>query len=136
MDHNKLWEILQKMVIPDHLTCLLKHLYSGQKATVRNRHGIRDWFQLGKGIRQGCILSLCLFNFCAEFIMCNDVLGEAQAGIKITGRNIRNHSYAEETTLMTENVEELCSLLKKVKEESEKAGLKIYGIATLFQIPE
>ena len=125
------------MVIPDHLTYLLKHLYSGQEATVRNRHGIRDWFQLGKGIHQGCILSLCLFNFCAEYIMCNDVLGEAQAGIKITGsRNINNIRYAEETTLMTESEEELCSLLMKVKEESEKDGLKIHGIATLFQISE
>ena len=124
------------MVIPDHLTCLLKQLYSGQKATVRNRHGIIHWFQLGKGKHQGCILSLCFFNFCVEYIMRKDVLGEAQAGIKITRRNINNLRYAEETTLMTENVEELCSLLMKVKKESEKAGLKIHGIATLFQISE
>ena len=123
------------MVIPDHLPYLLKNLYSHQEATVRNRHGTIDWFQLGKGIRQGCILSLCLFNFCAEYIMCNDVLDEAQAGINITGRNINNLRYADDTTLMAESEEVLWSLLK-VKKKSEKPGLKIHGIATLYQISE
>ena len=90
MDHNKLWKILKEMGIPDHLTCLLRNLYAGQEATVRNGHGITDWFQIGKGVRQGCILSLCLFNFYAEYIMRNTGLEEAQAGIKIAGRNINN----------------------------------------------
>ena len=110
------------MGIPEHLTCLLRNLYAGQEATVRTGHGTTDWFQIGKGVRQGCILSTCLFNFYAENIMRND---EAQAGIKIAGRNINNLRYAEDTTLMAESEEELKSLLMKVKAESEKAGLKL-----------
>ena len=112
------------MVIPDHLTCLLRNLYAGQEVTVRTGHGTTDWFQIGKGVRQGCILSLCLFNLCAEYIMRNTGLEEAQAGIKIAGRNINNLRYADDTTLMAESKEELKSLLMKVK-ESEKAGLKL-----------
>ena len=113
------------MEIPDHLTCLLRNLYASQKATVRTGHGTTDWFQIGKGVCQGCILSPCLlFNLHAEYIMRNAGLGEAQAGIKIARRNINNHRYAEDTTLMAES-EELKSLLMKVKEESEKAGLKL-----------
>ena len=122
MDHNKLWEILKEMVIPDHLTCLLRNLYAGQEATVRTGHGTTDWFQIGKGVRQGCILSPCLFNFYAKYIMRNAGLEEAQAGIKIAGRNINNLGYADDTTLMAESEEELKSLLMKVKEESEKVG--------------
>ena len=106
--------------IPDHLTCLLRNLYSGQEATVRTGHGTTDWFQLGKGVHQGCILSPCLFNFYEEYIMGNSGLEKAQAGIKIAGRNINNLRYADDTTLMTESEEELKSLLMKVKEESEK----------------
>ena len=113
------------MGIPDHLTCLLKNLYAGQKATVRTEHGTIDWFQIEKGVRQGCILSPCLFNFYAEYIMRNTGLEEAQAGIKIAGRNINNLRYADDTTLMAESDEELKSLLMKVKEESEKVGLKL-----------
>ena len=113
------------MGIPDHLTCLLRNLYAGQEATVRTGHGTRDWFQIGKGVRQGCILSPCLFNFYAEYIMRNAGLDEAQAGIKITGRNINNLRYADDTTPMAESKEERKSLLMKVKEESEKAGLKL-----------
>ena len=124
MDHIKLWKILKEMVIPDHLTCLLRNLYAGQEVTVRTGHGTTDWFQIGKGVRQGCILSLCLFNLCAEYIMRNTGLEEAQAGIKIAGRNINNLRYADDTTLMAESKEELKSLLMKVK-ESEKAGLKL-----------
>ena len=112
------------MGIPDHLTCLLRNLYAGQEAAVRTGHGTTDWFQIGKGVRQGCILSPCLFNFYAEDIMRNTGLEEAQAGIKIAGRNITNLRYADDTTLMPESREELKSLLMKVKEESEKAGLK------------
>ena len=119
VDHNKLWKILKDMGIPDHLTCLLRNLYAGQEATVRTGHGT-DWFQIGKGVRQGCILSSCLFNFCAEYIMRNAGLEEAQAGIKIDGRNINNLRYADDTTLMAESEEELKSLLLKEKEESEK----------------
>ena len=115
MDHNKLWKILQEMGIPDHLTCLLRHLYADQEATVRTGHGTRDWFQIGKRICQGCILSPCLFNFYAECIMRNARLEEAQAGIKIAGRNINNLRYADDTTLMAESEEELKSLLMKVK---------------------
>ena len=96
MDHNKLWKILKEMGIPDHLTCLLRNLYAGQEATVRTGHGTTDWFQIGKGVRQGCILSLCLFNFCAEYIMRNTGLEEAQAGIKIARRNINNLRYADD----------------------------------------
>ena len=112
------------MGIPDHLTCLLGNLYAGQEATVRTGHGT-DWFQIGKGVCQGCILSPCLFNLYAEYIMRNAGLEEAQAGIKIAGRNINNLRYADDTTLMAESEEELKSLLMKVKEESEKVGLKL-----------
>ena len=113
------------MGIPDHLTCLLRNLYAGQEATVRAGHGTTDWFQIGKRVRQGCILSPCLFNLCAEYIMRNAGLEEAQAGIKIAQRNIHNLRYADDTTLMAESEEELKSLLMKVKEESEKVGLKL-----------
>ena len=113
------------MGIPDHLTCLLRNLYAGQEATVRNGHGKTNWFQIGKGVRQGCISSLCLFNLYAEYIMQNAGLDEAQAGIKIAGRNINNLRYADDTTLMAESEEELKSLLMKVKEKSEKVGLKL-----------
>ena len=113
------------MGIPDHLTCLLRNLYAGQEATVRTAHGTTDWFQIGKGVRQGCILSTCLFNFYAEYIMRNVGLQETQAGIKIAGRNINNIRYADDITLMAESEEELKSLLMKVKEESEKVGLKL-----------
>ena len=125
MDHNKLWKILKEMGISDHLTCLLRNLYAGQKATVRTGHGTTDWFQIGKGLRQGCILSPCLFNLHAEYIMSNTGLEEAQAGIKIARRNISNLRYADDTTFMEESEEELKSLLMKVKEESEKVGLKL-----------
>src|SRR5574341_137055 len=114
------------MGIPDHLTCLLRNLYTGQEATVRTGHGTTDWIQIGKGIRQGCILSPCLFNFYAEYIMRNAGLEETQAGIKIAGRNINNLRYADDTTLMAKSEEELKSLLMKVKEESEKVGLKLH----------
>ena len=124
MDHNKLWNILQEMGIPDHLTCLLRNLYAGQEATVRNGHGTTDWFQIGKGVRQGCILSLLLFNLHAEYIMRNAGLEEAQAGIKMAGKNINNLRYADDTTLMAESEEELKSPLMKVKEESGKSWLK------------
>ena len=113
------------MGIPDHLTCLLRNLYAGQEATVRTKHRKTDWFQIGKEVHQGCVLSPCLFNFYAEYIMRNARLDEAQAGIKIAGRNINNLRYAHDTTLMAESEEELKSLLMKVKEESEKAGLKL-----------
>ena len=119
VDHNKLWKILKEMGIPDHLTCLLRDLYAGQEANVRTGHGTTDWFQIGKGISQGCILSPCLFNLYAEYIMRNAGLDEAQAGIKIAGRNSHNLGYMYDTTLMTES-EELKSLLVKVKEESKK----------------
>ena len=111
--------------IPDHLTCLLRNAYAGQEAAVRTRHGTTDWFQIGKGVRQGCILSPCLFNFYAEYIMRNTGLEEAQAGIKIARRNINNFRYADGTTLVAESEEELKSLLMKMKEESEKVGLKL-----------
>ena len=107
VDHNKLWKILQEMGIPDHLTCFLRNLYAGQEATVRTEHGTTDWFQIGKGVCQGCILSPCLFNLYAEYIMRNAGLEEAQAGIKIAGRNINNLRYADDTTLMAESEEEL-----------------------------
>ena len=125
MDHNKLWKILKNIGIPDHLTCLLRNLYAGQEAAVRTGHGTTDWFQIGKGVRQGCILSPCLFNFYAEYIMRTAGLEEAQAGIKIAGRNINNLRYTDDTTLMAECEEELKSLLMKVKEESGKVGLKL-----------
>ena len=119
MNHNKLWKILQEMGTPDHLTCLLRNLYAGQDATVRTRHGTTDWFQIGKGEHQGCILSPCLFNFYAEYIMRNAALDEAQAGIKIARRNINSLRYADDITLMAENEEGLKSLLMKVKEEKK-----------------
>ena len=135
--HNKLWKmpltvwlitnwkILKEMGIPDHLTCLLRNLYAGQEATVRAGHGTTDWFQIWKGVHQSCILSPCLFNLYAEYIMRNDGLDEAQAGFKISRRNINNLRYADDTTFMAESKEELKSLLMKVKEESEKVGLKL-----------
>ena len=113
------------MGIPDHLTCLLRNLYAGQEATVRSGHGTTDWFQIGKAVHLGCILSPCLFNLYAEYITRNAGLDEAQAGIKISGRNINNLRYADDTTLVAESKEELKSLLMKVKEESEKASLKL-----------
>ena len=119
-----LWKIIKEMGIPDHLTCLLRNLYAGQEATVRIGHGT-DWFQIGKGVCQGCILSPCLFNLYAEYIMGNAGLEEVQAGIKIAGRNINNLRYANDTTLMAQSKEELKSLLMKAKEESEKAGLRL-----------
>ena len=106
LDHNKLWKILKEMGIPDHLICLLRNLYSGQEATVRTEHGTTDWFQIGKGVRQCCILSPCLFNLYAEYIMRNAGLEETQAGIEIAGRNINNLRYADDTTLMAESEEE------------------------------
>ena len=120
VDHNKLWEILKEMGIPDHLICLLRNLYSGQEATVRTGHGTTDWFQIRKGVCQGCILSPRLFNLYAEYIMRNAGLEEAQAGIKIARRNINNLRYADDTTLTAESEEELKSLLMKVKEERKK----------------
>ena len=111
MYHNKLWKILKEMGIPDHLTCLLRNLYVDQEATVRAGYETTDWFQIGKGVRQGCILSPCLFNLYAEYIMRNARLDEAQTGIKIAGRNINNFRYADITTLMAESKEELKSLL-------------------------
>jgi len=124
VDHNTLWKILKEMGIPDHLTCLLRNLCAGQEAAVRTGHGTTDWFQIGKGVCQGCILSPCLFNLHAEYIMKNAGLEEAKAGIKIAGRNINNLRYADDTTLLAESEEELKSLLMKMKEESEKVGLK------------
>ena len=125
VDHNKLWKIVKEMGIPDHLTCLLRNLYAGQEATLRTGHGTTGWFQIGKGVHQGCMFSPCLFNFYAEYIMRNARLDEAQAGIKIAGRNINNLRYAGDTTLRAESEEELKSLLMKVKEESEKVGLRL-----------
>ena len=125
VDHNKLWKILQEIGIPDHVTCLLRNLYADQEAIVRTGHGTTDRFQIGKGVRQGCILSPCLFNFYGRYIMRNARLDESQAGIKIAKRNINNLRYADDTTLMAESEEEFFkSLLMRVKEESEKAGLK------------
>ena len=115
VDHNQLWKILKEMGIPDHLTCLLRNLYAGQEATIRTGHGTTDWFQIGRGVCQGCILSPCLFNLYAEYIMRNAGLEEAADGIKIAGRNINNLRYADDTTLMAESEEELKSLLMKVK---------------------
>ena len=119
------WKILEEMGIPDHLTCLLRNLYAGQEAAVTTGHGTTDWFQIGKGVGQGYILSPCLFNLHAEYIMRNAGLEETQAGIKIAGRNLNNLRYADDTTLMAESEEELKSLLMKVKEESDKVGLKL-----------
>ena len=120
VDHNKLWT----MGIPDHLTCLLRNLYTGQEATVRTGHGTMDWFKIEKRVHQGCILSPCLFNFYAEYIMQNAGLAESQAGIKTARRNSNNLRYAGDTTLMAESEEKLKNFLMKVKEESEKVGLK------------
>ena len=120
VDHNKLWKILKEMGLPEQLTCLLRNLYAGKEAIVRTRHGTKDWFKIGKAVDQGCILSPCLFNFYAEYIMRNTGLNEAQAGIKIAGRNINNLIYADGTTVMEESKEELKSLLMKMKEEMEK----------------
>src|SRR5574337_1056963 len=125
VDHNKLWKILQEMGIPDDLTCLLRNLYADQEATVRTGHGTTDWFQIGKGIHQGCVSSPCLFNLYTKYIMRNAGLEEAQAGIKIARRNINNLRYADDTTLMAESEEGLKNLLMKVKVESEKVGLKL-----------
>ena len=143
VDQNKLWKIPQEMGIPDHLTCLLRNLYAGHEATVRTGHGTTDWFQRGKGVCQGCILSPCLFNLYAEYIMRNAGLEEAQAGVKIAGREINNLRYADDTTLMAESEEKLKNLLMKVKEESENVGLKLniqktkimaYGPITSWEI--
>ena len=125
VDHNTLWKILKETGIRDHITCLLRNLYAGQEATVRTGLGTTDWFQIRKGVCQGCILSPCLFNFYAEYIILNAGLDEAQAGIKIARRNINNLIYTDDTTLMAESEEELKSLLMEVKEESEKVGLKL-----------
>ena len=125
VDHNKLWKILKEMGIPEHLIYLMRNLYAGQEATVRTGHGTTDWFQTEKGVRQGCILSPCIFNLYAEHIVRNTGLEEAQAGIKIARRNINNLRYTDDTTLVAESEEELKSLLMKVKEESENVGLKL-----------
>ena len=129
------WKILKEMGIPDHLTCLLRNLYAGQEATVRTGHGTTDCFQIGKGVHQGCMLSPCLFNLHAGYIMRNAGLDEAQAGIKISGRNINNLRYADDITLMAESKEELKSLLMKVK-ENEKAGLKLNIQKTKIMAPD
>ena len=118
MDHNKLWKILQEMEISDHLTCPLRNAHAGQEATVRTRHGTTDWFKIGKGIHQGCMLSPCLFNLYAEYIMQNAGLDEAKAGIKTAGKNINNLRYIDDTTFMAESKEELKSVLMKVRQES------------------
>ena len=125
MDHNKLWKTVKEMGIPDHLICLLRNLYSGQGATIRTGQGTTDWFQIGKGVHQSCILSPCLFNFYAEYMMRNAGLEESQAGIKIARRNLNNLRYKDDTILMAESEEELKSLLMKVKVESEIVGLKL-----------
>ena len=125
VDHNKLWEVLKEMAIPDHLTCLLRNLYAGQEVTVRTGNGTKDCFEIGKGVRQDYILSRCLFNFYSEYIMRKAGLEEAQVEIKIAGRNNNNLRYACDTTLMAESEEELKSLLMKVKVESENVGLKL-----------
>ena len=132
--HNKLWEILKEMGIPDHLTCLLRNLYAGQEATVRTGCGTTDWFQIEKAVHQGCILSPCVFNLYAEYIMRNARLDEAQPGIKITRRNIDNLRYSDDTTLMAES-KELKSLLMNVKVESEKVGLKLNIQKTKIMAP-
>ena len=128
VDHNKLWKILKEMGIPDHLTCLLRNLYAGQKATVRTGHGTTDRFQIGKGVRQGCILSPCLFNLYAEYTMWNAGLDEAQAGIKISRRNINNFRYADDTAVMAESEKELKSL-----DESERGEWKSWLKAQLSE---
>ena len=134
MDHSKLRKILKEMGIPDYLTWLLRNLYAGQEATVRTGYGTTDWFQIGNGVHQGYILSPCLFNLYAEYTMRNAGLDEAQAGIKIAGRNINNLRYADDTTLMAES-KELKSLLMKVKEESENVGLKLNTQKTQIMAP-
>ena len=125
MDHNKRWKILKEMGVPDHLTCLLRNLNAAQETTVRTKHGTKDWFKIGKGICQGCILSPCLFNIYAEYIMQNAGLDESQARIKTVGRNINSLRYADDTTSMAKTEEEIKSLLIKLKEESEKVCLKL-----------
>ena len=135
VDHNKLWKILKEMGVPDHLTCLLRNLYASWKATVRTGHGTTDWFQIGKGVRQSCILSPCLFHLYAEYIMRNAGLEEAQAGIKIARRNINNLRYADDTTLMAKSEEELKSLLMKVKEESEKVASTFRKLRSWHPVP-
>ena len=125
VDHNKLQKIMKQMGIPDHLICLLRNQYAGQEATIRTGHGTTDWFQIGKGVHQGCVLSPCLFKLYSEYIMRNAGLKEAQVGNKIAGRNINNLRYADDTTHMAESEEELKGLLMKVKEESDKVGLKL-----------
>ena len=135
VDHNKIWKILKEMEVPDHLTYLLRNLYAGQEATVRTRHGTMDWFNIGKGVRQSCILSHCLFNLYAEYIMQNARLDETLAGIKVSRRNINNLRYTDDTTLFAECEEELKNLLMKVKEESEKAGLKLNIQKTKIMAP-
>ena len=135
MDHNKLWKIVKEMGIPDHLTCLLRILYGGQEATVRTGRGTTDWFQIGKGVHQGCIWSPSYFNFYAEYIMRNAGLNEAQAGIKIARKNINNLRYADDTTFMAESEEELKNLLMKVKEESGKVDLKLRKLRSGHLVP-
>ena len=135
VDHNKLWKTLKEMGIPDHLSCFLRNLYAGQEAAVRAGHGTTNWFNIGEGVHEGCILSPCLFNLNAEFIKRNAGLDEAQAGIKIARRNINNLRYADDTTVLAESEEELRSLLMKVKEESEKAGLKLNIRKTKIMAP-
>ena len=135
VDHNKLWKILKEMGISDHLTCLLGNLYAGQEVTVRTGHGTTDWFQIGKGVHQSCILSPCLSNLYAEHIMRNAGLDEAQAGNKIARRNISNLRYADDTTLMVESEKELKNPLMKMKEESEKVGLKLNIQKTKIMAP-
>ena len=133
--HNKLWKILKETGIPYHLTCLLRNLYAGQEAPVRAGHGTTDWFQIGKGVHQGCILSPCVFNFYAEYIMRKAGLDEAQAGIEIAEININNLKYADDITLKTESKEKPKSLLMKVKEEREKVGLKLNIQKTKIMAP-
>ena len=125
MDQNKLWKILKEIEIPDHLTCFLRNLYAGQEAIVRTGHGTTDWFKIGKGVQQCCILSPCLFNFYTEYIMRNARLDDSQAGFKIARRNINNLRYGDNTALMEESEEELKSLLMRVKEETEKVGFRL-----------
>ena len=129
------WKIIQEVGIPDHITCLLRNLYAGQEATVRTQHGTTDWFQIGKGVCQGCILSSCLFNLHAEYMMQNAGLDETQAGIKIAGRNINNLRHADDTTLKAESEGDLNSLVMKVKEESEKVGLQLNIQKTKIMAP-
>ena len=135
VDHHKLWKILKEMGIPDHLTCLLRNLYAGQEATIRTGHRTTDWFQIGKGVRQACVLSSCLFNLYSEYIMRNAGLDEAQGGIKIAWRNINNLRCADDTTLNAKSEEELKSLLMQVKEESEKAGSTFRKLRSWHLVP-